>query len=86
MELEILLESSGHDPEEQKMIEKRLRDWHGEGAEIRYNKECFGQLAVIEYPGRYRVDIGRVDPINAIRDLHARLYRFGVKVFIHFLP
>ena len=86
MEIEIYLDLSQTKPENYPMVEKRLRDWHAEGAEIRYNKTCFGPLTVIEAPSRYQVDLGRVDPITAIRELHASLYRYGAKVYIHFMP
>ena len=86
MEIEIYLDISQAKEEDYSIIEKRLRNWHAEGAEIRYDKSCFGELAAIEPPNRYRVDLGRVDPISAIRELHASLYRYGAKVFIHFMP
>jgi hypothetical protein len=86
MEIEIYLDLSQAKEEDCSIIEKRLRNWHAEGAEIRYDKSCFGQLTAIEPPNRYRVDLGRVDPISAIRELHASLYRYGAKVFIHFMP
>lgn len=86
MEIEIFLDLSQAKPEELPLIRKRLLDWYAEGAEIRYNKACFGPLTVIEEPSRYHVDLGRVDPVSAIRELHASLYRHGAKVFIHFVP
>jgi hypothetical protein len=86
MEIEIYIDLSQTKPKDYPLVEKRLRDWHAEGAEIRYNKTCFGQLTVIEAPGRYQVDLGLVDPISAIRELHASLYRYGAKVYIHFAP
>lgn len=86
MEIEILLELSQAEPEKYPVIEKRLYDWHAEGAEIRYNKSCFGQMTEIEKLKKYHVDLGRVDPVAAIRELHAGLCRFGAKIYIHFVP
>jgi hypothetical protein len=86
MEIEIYLDLSQTKAKDYPLVKKRLRDWHAEGAEIRYNKTCFGQLTVIEAPSRYQVDLGQVDPISAIRELHASLYRYGAKVYIHFTP
>ncbi len=86
MEIDIYLDVSQAKEEDYSIIEQRLRNWHAEGAEIRYDKSCFGELTVLEVPGRYRVDLGRVDPVTAIRELHASLYRYGAKVFIHFAP
>jgi len=86
MEIEIFLDLSQADPANYELIKKRLYDWHAEGAEIRYNKNCFGPMTVIEEPARYKVDLGNVNPMIAVRELHASLYRYGVKVFIHFLP
>ena len=83
MEIEIYLEHALADSDVQPVVE-RLRKWHAEGAEIRYDKRCFGGLTVLEEGSRYRVDLGEVEPITAIRELHAMLYRFGVKVFVHF--
>jgi hypothetical protein len=68
------------------VITQRLKEWHNEGAEIRYDKECFGNITELEKPFSYRVDLGSVDPIDAIRELHARIYRFGAKVYIYFVP
>lgn len=86
MEIELYIDLSQTKPEDYPLVEKRFRDWYAEGAEIRYNKSYFGQLTVIEAPTRYQVDLGRVDPITAIRELHALLYRYGAKVYIHFTP
>lgn len=86
MEIELLLDLSGADSGDITKIEKRLREWHAEGAEIRYDKRCFGGLTPLEEPNRYRVDLGSVDPLDAIRDLHARIYRYGAKVYIYFVP
>jgi hypothetical protein len=86
MEIEIYLDVSQAKEEDYSTIAQRLHNWYAEGAEIRYDKSCYGELTVIEPPNRYRVDLGRVDPITAIRELHASLYRYGAKVFIHFAP
>lgn len=83
METEIYLEATQPEIEKEK-IDERLRNWHAEGAEIRYDKQCFGSLTVIEAAKRYRIELGDVDPILAIRELHAMLYHFGVRVFVHF--
>jgi hypothetical protein len=40
----------------------------------------------LEKPFSYRVNLANVDPIEAIRDLHARVYRFGAKAYIYFVP
>ena len=86
MEIEILLDLSQADPEQHQLIKKRLYKWHAEGAEIRYEKACFGGMSAIEEPYRYNIDLGQVDPVTAIRELHASLYRFGAKVYVHFVP
>jgi hypothetical protein len=86
MEIEIYLDLKEADEKDYPEIEKRLLDWHREGAEVRYDKVCFGQLTEVEKPHRYLVNLGEADSIMAIRELHARLYRFKVKIFVHFLP
>ena len=85
MELEIRMDLSEVDEKDIPEIEKRFLAWYEEGAEVRYDKPCFGSYSRLEQPFNYRVDLGPVDCIPAIRDLHGRLYRFGVKVFVHFL-
>jgi hypothetical protein len=40
----------------------------------------------LDKPFSYRVDLGNVDPIDAIRELHAMIYRYGAKVYIFFVP
>ena len=85
MEVEILLDLEETEAKDHPAIAKRFQEWYTEGAEVRYDKSCFGALNPVEEPTRYRVELGQVDAMSAIRDLHARLHRFGVKVFIHFL-
>ncbi|MFZ5775938.1 MAG: hypothetical protein ACOY3Z_10690 [Thermodesulfobacteriota bacterium] len=85
MEAEIWLDVEEADPGNLPEIEKRFMEWYRAGEEARYNKPCFEFLAVLEKPHRYQVDFGQSDFTRAIQDLHARLHRFGVKVFIHFL-
>ncbi len=85
MEIIILLDLAETDAADHPTIAKRFQDWYAEGAEVRYDKYCFGALTPLEPPVRYRVDLGQVDAMTSIRDLHARLHRFGVKVFVHFL-
>ena len=86
MEIEIYLDVTKMESENYPIIEQRLLRWHAEGAEIRYDKKCFGQMREIEKNKRYHVDLGRVDPVTAIRELHASLCRYGVKIYIHFVP
>ena len=86
MEIEIHLDVDQVAPEDIPIIEKRLSEWYAEGAEIRYDKKCFGQMTELDKPFSYRVNLGNIDPIEAIRDLHARVYRFGAKAYIYFVP
>jgi hypothetical protein len=86
MEIEIYLDLEEASPEDYPKIKKRLKEWYAEGAEIRYDKKCFGQMIELEKPFCYQVNLGQVDPIGAIRDLHARVYRLGAKAYIHFVP
>jgi len=86
MEIEIYLDVEEAKPEDLLLIRKRVSEWYAEGAEIRYDKNCFGQMLELEKPFSYRVNLDNVDPIGAIRDLHARVYRFGAKAYIYFVP
>ena len=86
MEIEIYLDIKEAKPEDLPLIRKRVSEWYAEGAEIRYDKNCFGQMLELEKPFSYRVNLDNVDPIVAIRDLHARVYRFGAKAYIYFVP
>ena len=86
MEIEIYLDVEEAKPEDLPLIRKRVSEWYAEGAEIRYDKNCFGQMLELEKPFSYRVNLDNVDPIGAIRDLHARVYRFGAKAYIYFVP
>ncbi|MCF6289484.1 MAG: hypothetical protein L3J03_00550 [Desulfobacterales bacterium] len=87
MEIEIYLQAATPlTPEEVEPVDTRLRQWHAEGAEIRYDKVCFGAISMTDPGRRYRVDLGLAEPIRAIRELHAMLYRYGIKVFVHFVP
>jgi hypothetical protein len=86
MEIEIHLDIEQAAPEDYQKIKQRVLDWYSEGAEIRYDKNCFGRMFLLDTPFSYRIDLGNVDPIDAIRDLHARIYRFGAKAYIYFVP
>jgi hypothetical protein len=86
MEIEIHLDVEEATPEDFPKIKQRVSQWHAEGAEVRYDKNCFGRMIELEKPFSYRVSLGNVDPIEAIRDLHARVYRFGAKAYIYFVP
>ena len=86
MEIEIYLDVEEATPENYAKIRQKVSDWHAEGAEIRYDKKCFGQMLELEKPFSYRVNLGNIDPIEAIRDLHARVYRLGAKAYIYFVP
>jgi hypothetical protein len=86
MEIEIQLDLEEASPENYPKIKQRLAEWYAEGAEIRYDKNCFGQMVELEKPFSYRVNLADVDPIEAIRDLHARVYRLGAKAYIYFVP
>jgi len=86
MEIEIYLNVEQASPEDLPVINKRVLEWYAEGAEIRYDKNCFGQMLELDKPFSYRVDLGNIDPIEAIRDLHARVYRLGAKAHIYFVP
>lgn len=85
MEAEIWLDVEETDPKDLPEVEKRFRDWYTAGAEARYNKQCFGFLAVLDKPFRYQINFGQADLIQAIQSLHGKLYRFGVKIFVHFM-
>ena len=86
MEIEIYLDVEQAAPSDLPVIKKKVLEWYAEGAEIRYEKNCFGQMFELEKPFSYRVDLGNVDAIEAIRDLHARVYRLGAKAHIYFVP
>ena len=86
MEIEIYLDVEQAAREDYPTIMKRVSEWHAEGAEIRYDKNCFGKMLELDKPFSYRVNLDDVDPIEAIRDLHARVYRFGAKACIYFVP
>ena len=85
MEAEIWLDVEEADPKDLPEIEKRFQDWYKSGSEARYNKPCFDFLSVLDKPFRYQVDFGQADFTKAIQELHGKLYRFGVKVFVHFM-
>ena len=86
MEIEIYLDIEQAAPGDYEKIRQKVSDWYAEGAEIRYDKNCFGQMFELEKPFSYRINLGNVDPIEAIRDLHARVYRLGAKAYIYFVP
>ena len=84
MDVEIWLDCTEVTPENLPLVDQRFAEWYREGAEIRHNKVSFNSLTELDQPRRYLVDIGYADLISSFRNLHARLRRLGVKVFIHF--
>jgi hypothetical protein len=84
VDVEILLDVEGADPQDLPEIEKRFLEWYKAGAEAHYNKHSYQYLTVLEKPFRYQVDFGQADLIKSLQSLHGKLYRYGVKVFIHF--
>ena len=85
MEAEIWLDVDEADPKDIPEIEKRFNEWYKTGSEARYGKACYEYLTVLDKPFRYQVDFGQADFTKAIQQLHGKLYRFGVKVFVHFM-
>ena len=87
MDVEILLDMDEAPKENLELIERRFQEWYAQGADIRPNKKSFGNLTCLDpQKHRYLVDLGYADVLKAFRDLHSRLNRLGVKVFIHFIP
>jgi hypothetical protein len=85
VEAEIWLDVTETDPNDLAEVEKRFREWYAAGAEVRYDRQCFAFLTELDKPFRYQVDFGQADLIQAIQKLHGKLYRFGVRVFVHFM-
>jgi len=85
MEIEIWLDVEEADPKDIPEIEKRFNEWYKAGSEARYGHPHYEYLAVLDKPFRYQVDLGLADFTRAIQQLHGKLYRFGVKVFVHFM-
>lgn len=85
MEVEILLDVDEADPATYDDIEKRFRQWYQDGTEARYGRACYQHLSELKKRFRYQVDFGQADGTRALQELHSKLYRFGVKVFVHFL-
>ncbi len=85
MDLEIWLDCEDVSPENVAVVDKKFKEWYAEGSEVRPNTKYFGAMITHERPNRYTIDLGYADPIATFRNLHARLHRLGVKVFIHFL-
>jgi hypothetical protein len=86
VEVEIWLDTKDAEEANLPRVYRRFMEWYHEGAEVRPNKMCFGSINIHEEPYRYTVDLGYADMITAFKNLHARLHRLGVKVFIHFSP
>lgn len=85
MEVEILLDVDEAEPAQYDEIEQRFRQWYAEGSEARYGRACYQRLTELKKRFRYQVDFGQADATRALQTLHGKLYRFGVKVFVHFL-
>ena len=85
MEIEIWLDCDDVPPENQALVQQRFHEWYDEGSEVKPNKKCFTSMRIPDQPNRFLIDLGYADPTTSIRNLHARLHRLGVKVFIHYL-
>lgn len=84
MEIEIFLDCAEVEAEDRAVVMQKFMEWYNEGAEVRCNKLPFSSMSALSAPNRYLVDLGYADVISSLRNLHARIRRFGVKVFFHF--
>lgn len=84
MDVEIWLDCAEVPPENTTLVDTKFMEWYREGSEVRHNKISFSSLTPLDTPNRYIVDMGYADVITSFRNLHARIHRLGVKVFIHF--
>lgn len=84
MDIEIFLDCSEVDPLNQSAAMQKFHEWYAEGSEIKCNKLPFRSITPLADPNRYLLDPGYADVILSLRTLHARIHRFGVKVFFHF--
>jgi len=84
MDIEIFLDCSEVDATNQPMAMQKFQEWYAEGAEVKCNKFPFRSLTPLDRPDHYLLDPGYADVVIALRTLHARIRRFGVKVFFHF--
>ncbi len=84
MDVEIFLDCAEVPPQYQHLALQKFHEWYADGAEVRFNKLPFSSLALLPEPNRFLVDLGYADLITALRNLHARVHRLGVKVFFHF--
>ena len=85
MEAEILLDVEEVKPEDLPEVEKRFRQWYAAGSEARYGRPRFEYLQALEKHFRFQVNFGQADPTLALQQLHGKLFRYGVKVFVHFM-
>ena len=84
MDIEIFLDCTEVDPQNQALALQKFQEWYEEGAEVKCNKLPFRSLTPLALPNRYLLDLGYADVITSLRTLHARIRRLGVKVFFHF--
>jgi len=84
MDIEIFLDCTEVDPQNQALALQKFHEWYAEGAEVKCNKLPFRSLTPLALPNRYLLDLGYADVITSLRTLHARIRRLGVKVFFHF--
>lgn len=85
MDAEIMLDVDEVKPEDLPEVEKRFRQWYAEGSEARSGHHRLHYLRVMDKPFRYQVDFGQADPTRLLQQLHSKLFRYGVKVFVHFM-
>lgn len=85
MEAEILLDVEEVKDDDLVEVERRFQQWYAEGSEARYGRPRFEYLQELDKPHRYLVNFGQADPTRALQQLHGKLFRYGVKVFVHFL-
>ena len=84
MDIEIFLDCTEVEPQNQALALQKFQDWYTEGAEVKCNKLPFRSLTTMATPQHYLLDLGYADVITSLRALHARINRLGVKVFFHF--
>lgn len=85
MDVEILFDFEDVTPENRSITMQKFEDWYLDGSEVRHNTISFGSLTRFDSKNSFLVNFGYVDPIPAIRNLHARVRNLGVKFFVHFI-
>ncbi|TBV81427.1 MAG: hypothetical protein EYX74_03910 [Desulfobulbaceae bacterium] len=87
MKAQIMLDIDEVQPQDLPAVEQQFRKWYADNhdIDINYDRHRFDHRLTMDNLHRFPVDFGLADPTHSLQQLHAALFPYEVKLFVHFL-